>query len=226
MSVLFRFFYAVSDNVLFICHLEWYIVIPIIFWTLSMPKKIILASQSPRRQQLLEQLGLTFDVVLPNVDESPKQDELIPDYAKRLSLEKAIAGFQQCVAGAVNDIVVIGSDTCGEINEILLGKPTDFNDAKRLLKQLSGNCHAIHTGFSLYDGKRTHTQVVTSWVTMRTITDAEIHDYWQTGEPCDKAGAYAIQGLGAKFVSHLSGSYSAVMGLPLYELSMALQAYR
>lgn len=188
-----------------------------------MPKTLILASQSPRRQQLLQQLGLTFEVVVPDVDESLQPNESIVDYAKRLSYEKAVAGFSYY---ATDNVVVIGSDTCGELDGQLLGKPTDFDDAKRLLKQLSGNRHAIHTAFSLYDGERSHTQVVTSWVTMRVITDAEMVAYWQTGEPCDKAGAYAIQGLGAQFVSHLSGSYSAVMGLPLYELSMVLPEYR
>lgn len=197
-----------------------------------MSKTLILASQSPRRQQLLQQLGLTFDTVIPDIDETLQLNESIDDYAKRLSYEKAVAGFSRWTSnnvgnvGKTNNVVVIGSDTCGEIDGQLLGKPTNFDDAKRLLRLLSGNRHAIHTAFSLYDGQRSHTEVVTSWVTMRTISDAEILAYWQTGEPCDKAGAYAIQGLGARFVSHLSGSYSAVMGLPLFELSMALDQYR
>lgn len=186
---------------------------------ISSSKKLVLASQSPRRQQLLTQLGLSYKTVLPMVDESRLPNEPIVDYAKRLAYEKAVAGL---ALAEMPDCLVLGADTCGEVNEQLLTKPTDFADARRLLQLLSGKQHAIHTAFSLYDGRQSQTVAVTSWVRMREISEAEIKAYWQSGEPQDKAGAYAIQGLGAQFVSHLSGSYSAVMGLPLYELSQAL----
>lgn len=182
-------------------------------------KKLVLASQSPRRQQLLTQLGLSFETVLPAIDESQQPHEVIIDYAKRLAYEKAVAGLQLAKSP---DCLVLGADTCGEIAGQLLSKPADFADARRLLRLLSGKQHAIHTAFSLYDGRQSYTTVVTSWVSLREISETEIKAYWQSGEPQDKAGAYAIQGLGAQFVSHLSGSYSAVMGLPLYELSQAM----
>lgn len=191
-----------------------------------MTPSLILASASPRRQQLLQQLGLDFHVQPSDIDEGHRTDEVLFDYAKRMATEKAQAIFSLWQAQDGVPSVILGADTCGEINGQLLSKPTDADDALRLLRLLSGNTHRIYSAFALYDGQRLHAEVVTSTVTMRTISDAEIKAYWQTGEPADKAGAYAIQGLGAQFVAHLSGSYSAVMGLPLFELSQALATYR
>lgn len=184
---------------------------------------LVLASQSPRRQQLLTQLGLSFDMVIPAIDESFSNDESIVNYAKRMAREKAVMGFQKTDK---NPVIIIGADTCGEIDGVLLGKPQNIQDAQRLLRLLSSKRHCIHSAFALFDGVRLHSEVVTSYVTMRAISDDEILAYWHTGEPRDKAGAYAIQGLGAKFISHLSGSYSAVMGLPLFELANALQTFQ
>lgn len=192
----------------------------------QMTKSLILASASPRRATLLTQLGLSFSVAVPDIDESLIDGEAIADYAKRLAGEKAqaIAATMPC-----DNVVIIAADTCGEIKDNqhpqLLGKPTDKADAVRILSLLSGQTHHIHSAFAVFDGNRLHREVVTSSVTMKSLSHAEILAYWHTGEPADKAGAYAIQGLGAQFVKHLSGSYSAVMGLPLYELSCVLADY-
>lgn len=188
-----------------------------------MTKRLVLASQSPRRQALLQQLKLTFDCVNPNIAEQRHADEPIDAFAQRMAVEKAQAGAQQ-----LNDseAVVLGADTCGEIAGQLLAKPTDEADAKQLLQLLSGRTHRIYTAFALCQlNQPIYAEVVSSSVTFRQVSDEEITAYWQTGEPADKAGAYAIQGLGAQFVQHLSGSYSAVMGLPLFELSLALRRF-
>lgn len=191
-----------------------------------MNKTLILASKSPRRQQLLQQLQLDFQTVSPDIDESLLRDEKITSYAKRIAIEKAQAGYQKFLNNFPNiEPLILAADTCGEVDGQLLGKPVDYEDAYRLLRLLSGSEHLIHTSFALFDGKDLYAEVVTSAVAMKPLTDDEILRYWQTGEPQDKAGAYAIQGLGAQFITHLSGSYSAVMGLPLFELSQALSAY-
>lgn len=189
--------------------------------------RLILASASPRRYELLQQLGLCFEVQTAAIDETYLPGERIDDYTKRLAIEKARSVYRR-VSHQPGDrqSLVIGADTCGEIDGQLLNKPRDLADAKRLLGLMGGRKHSIYSAFALTDGRRLHAEVVCSTVTMRPISEAEITAYWRTGEPCDKAGAYAIQGRGAQFVSHLSGSYSAVMGLPLYELSQALAAWQ
>lgn len=187
------------------------------------PHRLILASASPRRQVLLRQLGISFDIAIPHIDETHHANESYEAYAKRMAIEKAqVVVKPRCP----DNILVLAADTCGEIDGQLLTKPNDITDAKRLLRLLSGREHLIYSAFALTDGQRLHAEVVRSVVRMRVISDAEITAYWATGEPADKAGAYAIQGLGAQFVSQLSGSYSAVMGLPLFELSQALATYR
>lgn len=187
------------------------------------PPTLLLASASPRRRELLRQLRLDFSVLSPNIDESLKHGETVADYAYRMATEKARAAWQQ--ANPKQATVLLSADTCGELDGELLAKPDDFSDAQRLLRRLSGRSHTIHCAFALFDGQRLQVRNVTSTVTFRPLNDDEIQRYWYSGEPCDKAGAYAIQGLGAQFVAHLDGSYSAVMGLPLFELSQALAAY-
>lgn len=192
--------------------------------------QLILASASSRRQALLQQLGLAFQRVTPCIDESPNVGEDYKHYAKRMAKEKAQEGYRlQCQRGVTAPKyrpLILAADTCGELDGQLLNKPVDFADAKRLLTALSGKTHVIYSAFALYDGQDLHAEVVSSYVSMCDISDAQITAYWQSGEPQDKAGAYAIQGKGAQFVAHLAGSYSAVMGLPLFELSQALGRYR
>lgn len=187
------------------------------------PPDLLLASASPRRHELLQQLGLSFAVCSPDIDELHCADEAIADYACRMAREKAQAAWQQIQPATPT--VLIAADTCGELDGELLGKPRDFANAQVMLRQLSGRVHHIHSAFALFDGQMLQVRNVISAVTFRNLSDDEIQRYWATGEPQDKAGAYAIQGIGAQFVAHLDGSYSAVMGLPLFELSQALNDY-
>ncbi len=193
----------------------------------DLKRPLILASASPRRAELLEQIQLDFTQRSVDMDESIHDGEMISHYAERMASEKALAAWNSLTDEEKTDNpIVLSADTCGECEGQLLCKPVDYQDAQRILKLLSGNTHHIYSAFSLFDGDKQHTELVTSQVTFKELSDEEILAYWQSGEPCDKAGAYAIQGLGAKFVSHLSGSYSAVMGLPLFELSRALSNYK
>lgn len=184
---------------------------------------LILASASPRRCQLLQQLGLRFTQRPSDINESQLPGEAVADYAQRMAAEKAQAAWQQAIPPEPS--VLLSADTCGEIDGKLLAKPADAKDALHLLRQLSGRSHTIHSAFALYNGASLYVENVTSSVTFRDVSDDEIRRYWQTGEPHDKAGAYAIQGLGAQFVAHLDGSYSAVMGLPLFELCQAFKPF-
>lgn len=189
---------------------------------------LILASGSPRRAELLRQTGLDFTQLTVAIDESRQPNENIVDYALRMAQEKAESAWQHCQTMptfSARPYVILSADTCGEIDGKLLSKPTDFADGKRLLNLLSGRTHTIYSAFALYNGVKMSVENVTSQVTFSRLSDSQIERYWATGEPCDKAGAYAIQGIGAQFVSHLSGSYSAVMGLPLFELSQALKHF-
>ncbi len=187
---------------------------------------LVLASESPRRAELLAQIQLPFKRHAAYIDETQHPGESCIDYARRLAKEKALTVWQQCKAAYPDkQLLVLGADTCGEYDGHLLGKPEDYEDALRILRLLAGKKHWIHSAFALYDGSALHLECVTSKVTLAALTERQIQRYWQTGEPCDKAGAYAIQGLGAQFVAHLEGSYSAVMGLPLYELTGALSRF-
>ncbi len=188
---------------------------------------LILASASPRRAELLQQIQLDFTQRTVDIDESICDGEIIFHYAERMASEKAVVAWNSLTDEEKSgNPIVLSADTCGEFAGQLLCKPVDYRDAQRILRLLSGNTHHIYSAFSLFDGNKQHTELVTSQVTFKQLSDAEILAYWQSGEPCDKAGAYAIQGLGAKFITHLSGSYSAVMGLPLFELLRALSDYR
>lgn len=181
---------------------------------------LILASQSPRRAELLRQLQLDFQQFSPNIDETRKSAESIHDYMQRMAEEKAQVGY-----AAYPNHVVIAADTSAEVDGQVLGKPQNLAESAAMLKLLSGREHTILTSFALFDGRKLHSEVVTSSVIMRAILPSEIERYWHTQEPVDKAGSYAIQGLGAVFVKEIKGSYSAVMGLPLFELATALAAY-
>ncbi len=194
---------------------------------INLKHPLILASASPRRAELLQQIQLDFTQRTVDIDESIYEGEMIADYAKRIASEKALAAWASLTDDEKNDNpIVLSADTCGECAGQLLCKPVDYQDAQRILRLLSGRTHNIYSAFSLFNGEKQHTELVTSQVTFKPLSDEEILAYWQSGEPCDKAGAYAIQGLGAQFVTHLSGSYSAVMGLPLFELSRALLSYK
>ncbi|MFK5913289.1 MAG: Maf family protein [Woeseiaceae bacterium] len=189
-------------------------------------KKLFLASQSPRRRELLSQVGFSFTVISVDIDESVKTDELAENYVIRLAQEKAIAGLNTLTS---SQNIVLGSDTLVVISGEILGKPKNHDDARRMLHLLSGQTHQVMTAVSLAT-KQTpsseaelNTQISVSNVSFKNITETEIEKYVATKECDDKAGSYAIQGLAAAFITHLSGSYSGVMGLPLYETVKLLE---
>lgn len=174
--------------------------------------KLCLASSSPRRQQILAALGLEFDVRPTDVEESRLSGESPDRMVLRLAVAKARAA-----TSADRPAVVIGADTAVVVDGEILGKPGDVDDALRMLARLSGRAHRVLTGVAVRDPSGTATALSSTDVTFREIARDEALAYWQTGEPGDKAGAYAIQGLGGAFVSRVDGSYTGVVGLPVFE---------
>lgn len=172
-----------------------------------------LASGSPRRQELLTQLGVAFTRIVPGVEEVRRADESAADYVLRLARDKAQAG----VALADNDLPVLGADTIVILNGEVLEKPRDEAHAAAMLRKLSGQTHQVMTAVALADNQRLLDCVVVTDVTFRVLSEQDIARYVASGEPLDKAGAYGIQGLGGCFVRKINGSYHAVVGLPLVE---------
>lgn len=173
--------------------------------------KLILASSSPRRQELLRQEGINFAVSPADIPEEQRPGEPPIDYAVRLAQEKALK-----VAAKFPDAMVLGADTIVVVDQQILGKPTDAQDAARMLKLLSGRTHQVITAVSLVTAEgRVDTRSLTTNVNFRALTRQEIEHYVAGGEPMDKAGAYAIQGGAAPWVTRLEGDYSNVVGLPL-----------
>jgi len=183
---------------------------------------IYLASASPRRAELLRQLGLSFSVVSAEVDETCRSDESPHDYVARLALEKARAGWSVANAG-VND-VLLSADTSVVADDHILGKPVDENDALTMWQRLSDNEHQVLTGVCCKTAHSERVAVCTTRVWMRAVSATEWRDYWRSGEPRDKAGGYAIQGLAARFITRIDGSYSNVVGLPLHLVDELLHA--
>ncbi|SNC66765.1 septum formation protein [Marinobacter sp. es.048] len=178
---------------------------------------IILASASPRRAELLQQIGLNFSVRPADIDETPEPDETPEQYVERLAREKALA-----VAGSSPECLVLGSDTSVVLDGKILGKPTDPAVARETLARLSGATHQVMTAVALATEGQCESVLVITEVCFRLLSTAEIEAYVASGEPMDKAGSYGIQGLGGIFVSELRGSYSAVVGLPLQETAALL----
>ncbi|HIP52585.1 MAG TPA: septum formation inhibitor Maf [Chromatiales bacterium] len=179
---------------------------------------LLLASRSPRRRELLEQIGVRYACVDVEVDEMPARGETPADFVLRLAREKARAGRR----GAGGDLPVLPADTAVVAGDDILGKPRDEADALRMMRLLSGRGHRVLTGVALVAGSE-HTRLSETRVWFRDVTEGEARAYWRSGEPADKAGGYAVQGLGALFIRWLEGSYSGVMGLPLYETGELLQ---
>lgn len=178
----------------------------------------MLASASPRRRELIEQLGLIPCVTPADIDETPLAGESTRDYVVRLSLGKARKVAEQSMA----EDIVLGADTVINFHERIMGKPHNLQQCVEMLRELSAQTHQVLTGVSLICGNLVESFAVETSVTMRDITEDEIRAYWSTGEPQGKAGSYAIQGRGARFVSSISGSYSNVVGLPLFETASML----
>lgn len=182
--------------------------------------RIVLASASPRRAELLRQIGVSFEVKPAEIDETPRDGENPADYVRRMALEKARAGW---AAGAT--MPVLGADTTVVVDGEVLGKPRDRSEALAMHARLSGRGHEVLSAVALVAGPLEDVVLSRSQVNMRRISPAESEAYWHSGEPRDKAGAYAIQGFGAVFVARLQGSYSGVMGLPLYETAWLLREF-
>ncbi|WP_312232787.1 Maf family protein [Stutzerimonas nitrititolerans] len=180
---------------------------------------LFLASASPRRRELLTQIGVPFELLSITLDETPLPAERPEAYVQRLAREKALAGW-----AAVGDdsVAVLGADTTVVIDERILGKPADRAEGLLMLESLSDREHHVLTAVALATRDACEVRLVTSRVRFRRIERAEAEAYWASGEPCDKAGGYAIQGWGAVFVAELRGSYSAVVGLPLCETAQLL----
>jgi septum formation protein len=185
-------------------------------------KPVVLASSSPRRKDLLEKIGLKFTVDPVEVDEELSLDHDPLRLAKSISLRKAMAASSRHP-----DALIIAADTFGVIDGKMLGKPADEAQAVAMLEEMSGNCHRVITGFTIIDGVtgRTVSRAVQTMVYFRNLSKSEITDYVNTGEPLDKAGAYAIQGLGALLVERIDGDYYNVIGLPLSALAVELRKF-
>lgn len=186
-----------------------------------MSTTLILASQSPRRKELLEQLGYHFTCLPADIDESVLAQENPEQYVSRLAIEKA-----RVIAKQYDEsVVVLGSDTSVVFGTHILGKPASLDECIAILSMLSGQTHQVITAVAVVKGERTEVFVVRTEVDFKVLTEQEISRYWYTGEPQDKAGAYGIQGIAGQFVKQIRGSYSAVVGLPLYETSQLLSLF-
>jgi len=176
---------------------------------------IILASASPRRRELLQQIGINAIVQAVDIDETKKANESVRSYVERLAMEKAQRGFD--IISNDDSLPVLGSDTIVEIEGEILGKPENRVHAKEILMRLSGQQHEVHTSVAIVTPHNNVIATCSSQVQFKKLETLEIENYLATGEADDKAGAYAIQGIAAQFVKNINGSFSGVMGLPLYE---------
>lgn len=189
----------------------------------NIPKPLIyLASASPRRSALLTQIGVSHEVRPVDIDESIASGETPASYVERLAAEKADALWQRLERAARRP--VLGADTSVALGADVMGKPRDERDAAEMLRRLSGRTHQVYTAVALRHDDGCDTRLSVSEVSFRELDDAEIAAYWRTGEPADKAGAYAVQGLGAVFIERIAGSFSGIMGLPVFETGQLLRA--
>ena len=184
---------------------------------------IYLASRSPRRAELLQQMGVLFTVVPADIDETPHAMEQSDAYVKRLAIEKAQAGYALVLQKAWFEMPVLAADTTVSIDGEILGKPQDDEDAYRMLSLMSGRWHEVHTGIAVAQAGHLAMEISSTMVQMDDLSDAVIRAYIATGEPKDKAGAYGIQGIAGSLIKRIEGSYSGVMGLPVYETAQLLK---
>lgn len=195
-------------------------------------KRIYLASQSPRRRELLKQIGVAFDV-LPlravagrmDVVEVPRTDEAASDFVRRMAAEKAACGWHAVDTRRLLRFPVLAADTVIELDAAILGKPADRSAAEAMLARLSGRGHRVHTAVAVQHEHRVETRLCSSEVRLAELDSAIIDRYLETGEYLGKAGAYGIQGRAGAFIEHIDGSYSGVMGLPLYETAVLLRSF-
>jgi len=180
--------------------------------------EIILASASPRRAELLDQIEVKYRVQAVDIDESSRPNESAEDLVIRLAIEKSQA------LGKSSKLAVLGADTLGVLEGKLLVKPRDYEHAYEMLSAMSGGWHEILSAVAITYNNQTQVKLNRNRVLFRPLSHEEIQDYWQTGEPQDKAGAYAVQGLAAPFIERIEGSYSGIMGLPLFETAQLLKS--
>ena len=185
--------------------------------------RLFLASQSPRRRQLLEQIGAAFQTIELDLPEVRTAGESAERYVSRVAREKARAGLT--ALGDTNDAVVLGADTEVVLDDDVFGKPSDAADAAAMLRRLSDRGHRVLSAVWCVSARREEFALSVSDVEFDRLSEADIAEYVATGEPMGRAGAYAIQGHAARFIRHLSGSYSGVMGLPLYETAQLLRRF-
>ncbi len=177
--------------------------------------QVVLASASPRRKELLALTGLDFDIVIPRVDETITEKESPVEFCRRISIEKA-----RNVSDQISNALVIAADTIVVMDDHIMGKPSDYAQAFTFLKKLSNRTHEVYTGYTILDvhSGQSLSRVISTTVRFREMAPEEINWYIATGEPMDKAGAYAIQGIGGMFIDHIEGSHTNVIGLPLSDL--------
>lgn len=187
--------------------------------------RLVLASTSPRRKELLEQVGAVFSQLKIDINEDVRLGESPEAYVLRLAEEKAAAGFQQLTRQQQQECVVLAADTTVVCDGNILTKPESLADSQKILGQLSGREHQVMTAIGLHSADSRHKKLVLTHVTFRQLDETEIEAYWHTGEPQDKAGSYGIQGLAAIFVESIRGSYSNVVGLPLCETAELLKQF-
>ena len=188
-----------------------------------MSVQLFLASASPRRQALLSQLGVAFTVARQDIDETQRANESPTDFVQRMAAEKADSALDRLQSTEAD--VVIAADTIVLCDQEVMGKPLDCADTVRMLLQLSNRDHHVLSAVTMATAKQHSSALSDSIVSFRSISPDQAEHYWQTGEPEGKAGAYAIQGLAAVFVKRIAGSYSGVMGLPLYETAQLLEEF-
>lgn len=184
---------------------------------------IYLASASPRRQELLRQLGIEFETIPSNLLEVREPGETTEEYVLRVALDKARFVARQIRERDLVPRPVLGADTEVVLDGEILGKPRDRAHGLEMLRRLAGRTHEVLTGIAVVHQDAVHSALSRSRVTFAPMSEADIARYWETGEPADKAGAYAIQGRAAAFIARIEGSYSGIMGLPLFELCQLLK---
>jgi septum formation protein len=188
-----------------------------------MSKHIYLASRSPRRAELLQQMGIDFDVLASDIDESILLNELPDAYVMRLAASKAAVGLANMRQANLLQRPILAADTTVCVDGVILGKPENDDDARSMLEALSGRWHEVHTALALVSKAGIEAVLSTTRVELTPLSDEIIAAYIASGEPRDKAGAYAIQGLAGTFIKRIEGSYSGVMGLPVFETAQLLK---
>jgi len=187
----------------------------------SVSPQVILASASPRRLELLKQIAVRALVRAVDIDETQKPEEPVLEYVHRLAMEKALRGFE--IIENTQKLPVLGADTIVEVKGEILGKPVDRQHAKAMLQKLSGQKHTVHTSVAIVTEDKRLIDTSSTQVYFRQLQQHEIDCYLATGEADDKAGSYAVQGIAAQFIKNINGSFSGVMGLPLYETARLLE---